>query len=132
MRVFSRHAIRHTISFSEHCCYARGISRVVNYPTIVLLQLRWSSWIKTNIIPTRSFSNNAVMQRQKRRINGEHNPKCSSSSSSSSSLSSSSRRSSDITKNHGAAFRPDIFQLPVNMIGGGRCCKSAPRRCSHT
>ncbi|KYM75992.1 hypothetical protein ALC53_13477 [Atta colombica] len=27
---------------------------------------------------------------------------------------------SDTTKNHGAAFRPDIFQLHVNMIGGGR------------
>jgi len=37
---------------------------------------------------------------------------------------------SDITKNHGAAFRPDIFQLSVNMIGGGgRSCKSPPRRC---
>lgn len=36
---------------------------------------------------------------------------------------------SDITKNHGAAFRPDIFQLPVNMIGGGRSCKSPTRRC---
>jgi len=24
----------------------------------------------------------------------------------------------DTTKNHGAAFRPDIFQLAVNMIGG--------------
>jgi len=37
---------------------------------------------------------------------------------------------SDTTKNHGAAFRPDIFQLHVNMIGGGRRCKSPPRRCS--
>lgn len=36
---------------------------------------------------------------------------------------------SDTTKNHGAAFRPDIFQLHVNMIGGGRSCKSPPRRC---
>lgn len=37
---------------------------------------------------------------------------------------------SDTTKNHGAAFRPDIFQLHVNMIGGRRSCKSPPRRCS--
>lgn len=37
---------------------------------------------------------------------------------------------SDTTKNHGAAFRPDIFQLHVNMIGGRHSCKSPPRRCS--
>lgn len=32
-------------------------------------------------------------------------------------------------RNHGAAFWPDIFQLPVNMIGGERSCKSRARRC---
>lgn len=32
-------------------------------------------------------------------------------------------------RNHGAAFWPDIFQLPINMIGGERSCKSRARRC---